>query len=59
MRGSRKTCQRGSKFDNRILVDAGGGGGGGGIEDPNTTKMDHHQPAKPWHFTGGQILAQH
>ena len=29
MRGSRKLCQRGSKFDNVFLVDAG-------IEDPNT-----------------------
>ena len=62
MRGSRKICQRGSKFDNFfffsffLLVN-------GGIEDPNTAKMGHHQPASEtplkWLFAGGQILAQH
>ena len=58
MRGSRKFCQRGSKFDNVFficlfcLVDEG-------IDDPNITKMGHHRPASEtpfkWRFAGGPM----
>ena len=60
MRGSRKFCQRGSKFDNVIficlfcLVDEG-------IDDANITKMGRHRPASEtpfkWRFAGGPMNA--
>ena len=56
MRGSRKFCQRGSKFDNIFLVDEG-------KEDPNTAINRHHRPASEtpllafrWRADDGQTL---
>ena len=50
MHGSRKFCQRGSKFDNVFLVDEG-------IEDPNTAI---NWPSSARHsLPGGSMVAQH
>ena len=60
MRGSRKFCQRGSKFDNIplfILVDEG-------IEDPNTainlpSSARQRNAIFKWRFADGPMMAQH
>ena len=47
MRGSRKYCQRGSKFDN-VFFGGWGGGFDEGIDDPNITvnRPSSARPAK-------------
>ena len=50
MRGSRKFCQRGSKFDNVLLVD-------GGIEGPSSAHQRNAiKMAFRWWAGGGQTL---
>ena len=54
MRGSRKFCQRGSKFDFFLVDD--------GREDPNTTisgpSLACQQNAIKWQFAGMPMMAQ-
>ena len=56
MRGSRKFCQRGSNYDNVLIVDEE-------RDDPNTTKTGHYRPASKtplkWRFAGGPMMTQH